>query len=51
MVGLDKCGILKRNTTAVHCIAIEEDGFNLLALRGTWVAHNPQRDMNNAVDW
>lgn len=46
---LDRFGILRPNTTAVHCIAIPDDGFDMLAERNTCVAHNPQSNMNNAV--
>lgn len=46
---LDKFGILRSNTTAVHCIAVPDEGFDLLAQRDACVAHNPQSNMNNAV--
>lgn len=46
---LDRFGILRENTTAVHCIAIQDEGFDLLAERRTCVAHNPESNMNNAV--
>lgn len=46
---LDRFGILRPNTTAVHCIAIPDEGFDLLATRETCVAHNPESNMNNAV--
>lgn len=48
---LDRFGILRPNTTAVHCISIPDDGFDMLAQRQTCVAHNPQSNMNNAVGW
>ncbi len=46
---LDKFGVLRPNTTAVHCIAITDRCMDLLAERNTCVAHNPQSNMNNAV--
>ncbi len=46
---LDKFGILRPNTTAVHCISITDDCMDLLAERKTVVAHNPESNMNNAV--
>lgn len=46
---LDTFQVLRPNTIAVHCIAVPDDGFDLLSNRQTCVAHNPQSNMNNAV--
>lgn len=46
---LDRFGVLRPNTTAVHCISIPDEGIDLLRDRRTCVAHNPQSNMNNAV--
>lgn len=46
---LDRFGILRPNTIAVHCISIPDSGFDLLRDRQTCVAHNPQSNMSNAV--
>ncbi len=46
---LDRFGILRKNTTAVHCIAVTDEGIDLLRERDTCVAHNPESNMNNAV--
>lgn len=46
---LDRFGILRPNTLAVHCIAVTDEGLDLLAARDVCVAHNPQSNMNNAA--
>lgn len=46
---LDRFGILRKNTLAVHCISIPDEGFDLLKTRDTCVVHNPQSNMNNGV--
>lgn len=46
---LDRFSALRDNTIAVHCIAVTDEEIDLAAARGTFVAHNPQSNMNNAV--
>jgi putative selenium metabolism protein SsnA len=42
-------GILGRDTIAGHCVHVTEADMDLLARTGTFVAHNPQSNLNNAV--
>ncbi len=46
---LDKFGILKPNTLAVHCIHVNDIEIQLLKDSGSIVAHNPESNMGNAV--
>lgn len=41
----DKCGILGANTVCAHCVYLSESDMDLLAGRGTSVAHNPASNM------
>lgn len=41
----DKCGILRENTVCAHCVYLSESDMELLAQRGTSVAHNPASNM------
>ncbi|MCD7969287.1 MAG: amidohydrolase [Alistipes sp.] len=42
---LDKLGMLRPGTLAVHCVYLLEDDINLLVEREVSVAHNPQSNM------
>lgn len=42
-------GILGENTLGVHCIYVDRNEMKLLADTKTWVAHNPESNMGNAV--
>ena len=46
---LDKFGILKPNTLAVHCIHVNENEIQLIKDSGSIVIHNPESNMGNAV--
>ncbi len=46
---LDRFGMLGRDTIAAHCVHVTSDDMDLLAGSGTFVAHNPQSNQNNAV--
>ena len=46
---LNDFGILKDNTIAVHCIHIDENEMDLLKNKKTFVVHNPESNMGNAV--
>ena len=46
---LDRFGMLGRNTIAAHCVHVTSADMDLLARSGTFVAHNPQSNQNNAV--
>ncbi|MGZ4961109.1 MAG: putative aminohydrolase SsnA [Limisphaerales bacterium] len=46
---LNDFGILGPRSIAAHCIHINEDEMDLLAVSKTSVVHNPQSNMNNAV--
>lgn len=41
--------ILGENTLGVHCIYVDKAEMELLAETKTWVAHNPESNMGNAV--
>ena len=41
----DKCGILNNNTVCAHCVYLSESDMELLAERGTSIAHNPASNM------
>ena len=41
----DRCGILTENTLCAHCVYISESDMELLARRGTSVAHNAASNM------
>ncbi len=42
---LDKCGILRDTTVCAHCVYLSESDMEILAERGTSVAHNPASNM------
>jgi putative selenium metabolism protein SsnA len=46
---LDERGMLGRDTIAGHCVHVTPGDMDLLAASGTFVAHNPQSNLNNAV--
>ncbi len=46
---LNKFGILKEETLAVHCININEKEMDILKETKTTVIHNPESNMNNGV--
>ena len=46
---LDAHGILGPKSLAGHCVHADSADMDLLARRGTFVAHNPQSNLNNAV--
>lgn len=46
---LNEFGILGKKTLAVHCIHIDEDELNILKDTDTYVVHNPESNMGNAV--
>jgi len=46
---LERFGILGPGTIAAHCVHVDEREIAVLAETGTFVAHNPQSNMNNAV--
>ena len=46
---LDKFGILKPNTLAVHCIHVNDSEIQQLRDSGSIVVHNPESNMGNAV--
>jgi putative selenium metabolism protein SsnA len=46
---LDERGMLGRDTIAGHCVHVTSEDMDLLAASGTFVAHNPQSNLNNAV--
>lgn len=41
----DRCGILRENTVCAHCVYLSESDMELLAKRGSSVAHNPASNM------
>ena len=41
----DSCGILRDNTVCAHCVYLSESDMELLAKRGTSVAHNAASNM------
>jgi putative selenium metabolism protein SsnA len=42
-------GLLGKQSIAVHCIHVEDEEMNMLAVSGTMVVHNPESNMGNAV--
>ncbi|MDQ0149435.1 putative aminohydrolase SsnA [Eubacterium multiforme] len=46
---LNKFGILKDDTIAVHCIHTDEKEKDILAKSNTMIVHNPESNMGNAV--
>lgn len=42
-------GLLGRNSIAAHAVHVTDADIDLLAATGTFVAHNPQSNLNNAV--
>ena len=42
-------GLLGRGSIAAHCVHVTAADMDLLAESGTFVAHNPQSNLNNAV--
>lgn len=46
---LNEFGILGKKTLAVHCIHIDENELNILKDTDTYVVHNPESNMGNAV--
>lgn len=41
----DKCGILTSSTVCAHCVYLSESDMEILAMRGTSVAHNAASNM------
>ncbi|MEG0941700.1 MAG: amidohydrolase [Oscillospiraceae bacterium] len=41
----DSCGILRKNTVCAHCVYLSKKDMDILAARGTSVAHNPASNM------
>jgi len=46
---LAKAGVLGPRSIAAHCVHIDAYEMDILRQTGTWVAHNPRSNMNNAV--
>jgi len=46
---LNKFGLLGPNSLAVHAVHVDAKEMEILAETGTWVAHQPRSNMNNAV--
>ncbi len=46
---LERLGVLGPKTIAAHCVHVDDEELRILAETGTWVAHNPRSNMNNAV--
>lgn len=46
---LNKFGILGPRSIVAHCVHIDHNEAGLLRETGTWVAHQPRSNMNNAV--
>ncbi|MCK4413436.1 MAG: putative aminohydrolase SsnA [Candidatus Eisenbacteria sp.] len=44
-------GALTENALAVHCVHVDRREIELLAATGTFVVHNPESNMNNAVGY
>ena len=42
-------GMLGRDSIAGHCVHVTHEDMDILARTGTFVAHNPQSNLNNAV--
>ena len=46
---LNEFGIFGKKTLAVHCIHVDENELNILKDTDTYVVHNPESNMGNAV--
>lgn len=46
---LNEFGILGKKTLAVHCIHVDDNELNILKNSETYVVHNPESNMGNAV--
>ncbi len=46
---LARCGILNSNTIAAHCVNINDEDKDVLAMKNTIIVHNPESDMRNAI--
>ncbi|MTI94151.1 MAG: putative aminohydrolase SsnA [Firmicutes bacterium] len=46
---LDKFGLWRQNSLAIHCVHIDSEEMALLKERGVNVIHNPESNMGNAV--
>jgi putative selenium metabolism protein SsnA len=46
---LHRHGGLNRHTVAAHCVHVTDEEIALLAASGTFVVHNPESNLNNAV--
>ncbi|MCF2625673.1 putative aminohydrolase SsnA [Fusobacterium perfoetens] len=46
---LNEFGILGKKTLAVHCIHVDDNELNILKNTDTYVVHNPESNMGNAV--
>ncbi len=46
---LDKLGILKKDSLAIHGVHLSENEYEKLAEKGVYLIHNPQSNMGNAV--
>jgi putative selenium metabolism protein SsnA len=46
---LDKLGILKKDSLAIHGVHLSEKEYEKLAEKGVYLIHNPQSNMSNAV--
>ena len=46
---LDKLGILKEDSLAIHGVHLSEKEYEKLAQQGVYLIHNPQSNMSNAV--
>ncbi len=46
---LNKFGILNDKSILAHCVHIDKKEMDIIARRGSYVAHNPQSNLNNAV--
>ncbi|MGC8927356.1 MAG: putative aminohydrolase SsnA [Myxococcota bacterium] len=46
---LDKFGILNDKSILAHCVHIDRGEMNLISRRKSFVVHNPQSNLNNAV--
>lgn len=46
---LDKFDILRPQTILAHGVHLDDDEIERLAVRGSWLTHQPRSNMNNAV--
>ncbi len=46
---LARCGVLRANTIAAHCVNISDEDKDVLATNDTIIVHNPEADMSNAT--